>query len=55
MNEKLKQILIDYAKQCEPYEMCGFVVFNGQEKFSSLVKTSLKIKRITLKSQQMIS
>ncbi|HDR1302122.1 C40 family peptidase [Pasteurella multocida] len=32
MNEKLKQILIDYAKQCEPHEMCGFVVFDGQEK-----------------------
>lgn len=53
--DKLKRQITDYAKQCEPHEMCGFVVFNGQEKFSSLVKTSLKIKRITLKSQQMIS
>lgn len=55
MNEKLKQILIDYAKQCEPHEMCGFVVFDGKEKSLSLVKTSQKIKRITLRFQQMIS
>ena len=29
---KLEQQLIDYAKQQEPREMCGFVVFKGSEK-----------------------